>query len=209
MEKTTININDKDYPFLLKQINNPPKEIYVYGNFIDLNQKMVTIVGTSFPTYSGRRETKRLVKRLVKKGYCIVTSFTQGVDEVVCETTLENNGKILVVIPGDIEKIRSKKYREKIKQILEKSGNVITEYNSFEQVSPEKYIEINRILCGLSKSLIIIEAGIASGTMITAEFALNQNREVYALIGSLKSAKKVGTNCLIKRGANPIISTVL
>jgi DNA processing protein len=91
---------------------------------------------------------------------------------------------------------------------LENNGNIITEYNCFERVLPQNYLEQNRILCGLSKSLIIIEAGMTSGTMITAKYALEENREIYAVVGSLKSIKKMGTNFLIKQGANPIISAL-
>ena len=203
-----IKIDDKEYPFLLRQINNPPKEIYVYGKKINLNQKLVTIIGTSNPDLNGKIETIKIVKRLIRRGYTIVTAITQGIDETVYTTALENNGKVIVTIPGSIERIESKKYLNKIKYILENNGNVITEYNCFERVLPQNYLEQNRILCGLSKSLIIIEAGMASGTMITAKYALEENREIYAVVGSLKSIKKMGTNFLIKQGAKPIISAL-
>lgn len=203
-----IKLDDKEYPFLLRQINNPPKEIYVYGNDIDFNQKLVTIIGTSHPDLKGKIETIKIVKQLIKRGYTIVTAITQGIDEMIYTTTLENNGKVIVVIPGSIERIESKKYLNKIEYILENNGNIITEYNCFERVLPQNYLEKNRILCGLSKSLIIIEAGMTSGTMITAKYALEENREIYAVVGSLKSIKKMGTNFLIKQGAKPIISAL-
>ena len=204
-----IRINDPEYPFLLRKINNPPKELFLYGKLIDFNQKLVTVIGTSRPTLKGRKETIKIVKQLVKNGYTIVTFITQGVDEIACKAAMENNGKVVVVLPGDISKIKGQKYLKKIKQILENNGSAITEYSSSKEVLPQNYIEINRILCGLSRSLIIIEAGMTSGTIITAEFALEENREIYTVIGSLKSTKKVGTNFLIKQGAKPIISALL
>lgn len=204
-----LKINSDDYPFLLRQIENPPKELYLYGKNVDFNQKLVTVIGTSNPDLNGRRETIRIVKKLVKSGYTIVTSITRGIDEVIYKTTLANNGKVIVVIPGSIEKIKNKKYTRKIEYVLENNGNIITEYNSFKEVVPQNYLEQNRILCGLSRSLIVIEAGRTSGTMLTAKYALEENREIYAVVGSLKSIKKMGTNFLIKQGAKPIISVLL
>lgn len=204
-----LKINSDDYPFLLRQIENPPKELYLYGKNVDFNPKLVTVIGTSNPDLNGRRETIRIVKKLVKSGYTIVTSITQGIDEVIYKTTLANNGKVIVVIPGSIEKIKNKKYTRKIEYVLENNGNIITEYNSFKEVVPQNYLEQNRILCGLSRSLIVIEAGRTSGTMLTAKYALEENREIYAVVGSLKSIKKMGTNFLIKQGAKPIISVLL
>lgn len=204
-----ISIKDPEYPFLLKQINNPPKELYVYGKEIKFNQNLVTIIGTSNPDLSGRRETIRITKQLVRRGYIIVTSITQGVDELAYKAALENNGRAIVVIPGSVEKIQSQKYLEKIKYIMENNGNIITEYDCCKAVLPQNYQEMNRILCGLAPKLIIIEAGKTSGTMATARVALEENREIYAVIGSLKSLKKMGTNFLIKQGAKPIISALL
>ena len=114
-----------------------------------------------------------------------------------------------MVLHGDVQKIKGEKYAKKINYILENNGNVITEYSSFEEILPQNYLALNRILCGLSKSLIIIEAGMISGTAASAQFALEENREIYAVIGSLKSTKKVGTNFWIKQGAKPIISALL
>ena len=113
MKETVIRINEENYPYLLKQIDNPPKQIYVYGNPIDSNQKMVTIVGTCNPTSQGKRETIRIVKELVKRKYCIVTSITKGIDEIVLKTALENNGKTIVVIPWDISDSKNRRYINK------------------------------------------------------------------------------------------------
>jgi len=209
MKKKKIEIKDENYPFLLKQIDNPPKKIYVYGNDIDLNQKMVTVIGTSTPTLKGKIETAKLVKKLIKNGYCIATSISKGIDEIVYRTTLENNGKIIIIIPWDVNDIRNQRNRGKFKYIMENNGNIITEFDSSEGIISKNYIELNRVLCGLSKSLIIVEAGIASRTMITVGYALEQNRDIYVIIGDLKRAKKSGTNSLIKEGAKPIISVGL
>lgn len=209
MKETVIRINEENYPYLLKQIDNPPKQIYVYGNPIDSNQKMVTIIGTCNPTLQGKREAIRIVKELVRREYCIVTSITKGIDEIVFKTTLENNGKIIVIIPWDVDDIKNRRYNNKFKYILENNGNIVTEFNSSEGIVSKKYTDLNRTLCGLSKSLIIVEAGMTSGTLITAKYALGQNRDIYAVLGNLKSPKKVGTNFLIKQGAKPIISAVL
>jgi DNA processing protein len=170
---------------------------------------LVTITGTRNPDTKGKLEAIRITKKLVKNGYTIVTNITQGIDELIYKTTLENNGKAIVTIPGSVEKFKSKRYLDSIKYILENNGNVITEYSCQEDVLPENYLKINRILCGLSRSLIIVEAGKTSGTLLTAKFALEENREIYAVIGSLKSIKKTGTNFLVKQGAKPIISALL
>lgn len=209
MKKTVIKIDEEKYPYLLKQIDNPPKQIYVYGNPINLNQKMVTVVGTCNPSFQGKREAIKIVKELIKRGYCIVTSITKGIDEIVFKEVLENNGKVIVSIPWGIRDIRNRKYLNKFKHILENNGNIITEFDFYEGIVSKKYTDLNRVLCGLSKSLIIIEAGMTSGTIITAQYSLEQNRDIYAVLGNLKSPKKVGTNFLIKQGAKPIISAVL
>ena len=206
MKKTIIGINNEKYSILLKQIENPPKKIYVYGNEIDLNQKMVTIIGTCMPTWKGKMDTIKLVKKLIKNGYCIVTSITKGIDKTAYTTSLGNNGKTIVVIPGDIKDKRNEKYKEEFKYIMENNGNIVTEFDISEGVFSKNYTELNRTLCGLSRSLIIVEAGISSRTMITTQYALEQNREIYAIIGDLKSSKKSGTNFLIKEGAKTIIS---
>ena len=170
---------------------------------------MVTIVGTCNPTSHGKREAVEIVKELIKRGYCVVTSITKGIDELIFKTTVDNNGKLIVVIPGDITDIKNRRYSNKFKYVLENNGNIITEFNLLEGVFLNNYIELNRVLCGLSKSLIIVEAGMTSGTIITAKYALEQNRDIYAVLGNLKSPKKAGTNFLIKQGAKPIISAVL
>lgn len=209
-----ITINNKYYPKNLKKIYNPPKAIYVKGNYKILNNFNISIVGCREATEYGRKAAKYFAYWLSKNNVNIVSGLAKGVDSfayigAICgklDKTKENvdklstGGTIAVVGTGlDIVYPKENKYLEE--KIIKMGGAVISEYPL--GTKPEKYHfpQRNRIISGLSSGVVVIEARKKSGTLITVDFALEEGRDVFVVPGNINSLNSIGTNNLIKQGA--------
>lgn len=193
----TITFYDNRYPFMLKEINSPPLCLYCKGNIQLLNTTCVAVVGTRKPTEYGVVVTKQFAKELVEADVTLVSGLASGVDSITHKIALENNGKTIAVIAGGINHIYPATNANLAKQIAE-NNLIISENNP--NVKPLAYFFPirNRIIAGLSKGVLVTEAGEKSGSMHTYNYAVEFNREVFAVPGRINSPMSKGTNSIIK-----------
>jgi len=202
-----VDINDPEYPRILKEIYDPPQGIYIRGNIEILNKSGLAVVGTRKATAYGIKATEEIIKNL-PPGLVIVSGLALGIDTVAHRAALKKNIPTIAVLGSSVDD-QSIYPRENAKlayEIIAKGGAIISEYEPPSPPQKQNFPARNRIISGLSKAVIVIEAPEKSGALITAKCALEQNREVYALPGNVFSENSQGTNNLIKQGAHPITS---
>ncbi len=211
MEKNNIDIisiNDENYPQILKKIYDPPISIYIKGNKSILNEKSVAIVGCRQASDYGKSAAKYFAYNLSKNQVNIVSGLAKGVDSyahigsICAYSTREKSGKTIAVIGNGLDTVYPKENEYLAKEIIKKGGAIISEYPLGTKPEKINFPARNRIISGMCNSLIVIEAKKKSGTLITVDFALEQGREVYVVPGNIDSYNSVGTNELIKQGAN-------
>ncbi len=203
---TTLTIFDEEYPSLLKEIHDPPWVLYAIGNTKLLQTNMLSIVGTRYPTNYAFESMKLIMKELPQKMFTIVSGLALGIDTYAHQLAMEyQHGTIAVIGSGfyHLYPAQNKSLAEKISQ----SNLLLTEYPP--SYSPRKWYfpKRNRIISGLSLGTVVVEAKEKSGSLITADSAIEQGREVFAIPGSIVSAYSKGTNQLIQQGAKLITST--
>ena len=196
-----ITINESLYPKKLKEIYDVPICIYIKGNKNILNQTIIGIIGCREASMYGIKAAKYFSYNLSQKGIIIVSGLAKGIDSFSHIGTIEANGKTIAVVGNGLDIIYPKENYYLEKKIIQKGGAIISEYPL--GVKPEKmnFPARNRIISGISKGIIVIEAKRKSGTLITVDFALEQGRDVYVVPGNINSINSVGTNDLIKQGA--------
>lgn len=196
-----IEIENKLYPKILKEIENPPKKLYVSGNENILNSNCISIIGSRKNTEYGKRWCINFVKELVKYNLKIVSGMAKGIDKIAHEAVIKSGGKTIAVLPSGLENIYPKENLKLYNEIILNGGCVISEYEPNTEANSKRFLERNRIVSGLSIATIVIEAAYRSGTSVTAKIANKQSRDVFCIPGSLDSPKSVGTNRLIKEFA--------
>lgn len=203
-----ISFGEDGYPKLLAQISDPPKQLYCRGNLDLLNSECIGVVGTRKLTPYGKESAQYITRGLATAGFTIVSGLAMGIDAVAHQTTLETGGKTIAVLGGGIgnQKIGPKINLPLAKRILENNGLLVSEYSDDEEIYAPNFAMRNRIISGLSKGVVIIEADRDSGSLITAKCALDQNRDVFAVPGNIFSNKSIGSNDLIKKGAKLVTS---
>lgn len=204
---TILTINDSRYPDLLKEITSPPYIIYMKGDF-DFNIfPAIAIVGSRKNTPYGSQAAKVLAKNLAKAGVTVVSGMALGIDSLAHLGALEENGKTVGVLGNglDDESIYPRNNFQLSRRIMG-SGALISEYPFGISAGPLTFPARNRIIAGLALGTVVVEAGEKSGAMITAQYALDFNREVFSVPGSIFSLQSFGTNNLIKRGAKIAMS---
>ena len=206
MQIEKIKINDLGYPFLLSQIYNPPKELFVLGNKEILREKSIAIVGCRNCTSYGVKVAKELAYNLSRRNIITVSGLAKGIDTYCHIGTIEGKGRTIAVVAHGLDMIYPKENRDLAKKIIECGGAIVSEYEVGTKPLKEHFPARNRIISGLAEKTVIVEAGEKSGALITANFALEQGRDVYAVPGNIFSEKSAGTNKLIKQGANLISS---
>lgn len=197
----TITIIDENYPYILKQIKDPPIVLYVRGNkHLLSHQPLLSVIGSRNPTKQGWEKVSRIVPALVEEDWTIVSGMARGIDGYAHEQTLQSSGKTIAILGGGFHHIYPKEHISLFENISTK-GLVLSEYPP--DTNPQRYHfpERNRIISGLSFGTLVIEAKKRSGTMITVDQALDQGREVYAVPGSPFEEQTTGCNYLIQEGA--------
>ncbi len=190
------------------EIPQPPKELYVIGSLDELlTQPLITIVGSRKVSNYGRTITAKLAKELAERGVVIVSGLALGVDSIAHTAAIEAGGKTLAVLPSSLDKIYPSSHTQLAKRILETGGVLLSEYPEGTMPVRGSFIARNRLVSGISLGVIITEAAEKSGTLHTANFALEQGKTVMAVPGNITSELSTGTNNLIKVGAVPITST--
>ena len=201
-----INIKDKSYPWLLANIHNPPENIYIKGNRELLLKRCITIVGTREATEYGKLVLNSLLKPCLKTlNISIVSGMAEGIDTLVHKKCLEQGISTIAVIAGGIDNIYPSS-NEQLYMNICNNGLVIAEYDGFVTVKKGMFPMRNRILAGLSDTTIVIEADMDSGSLITANLALESGRDVYAIPGDIGRNTSRGCNRLIQQGVEVITS---
>jgi DNA processing protein len=192
-----------EYPRLLKEISDPPAFLFCKGNREILASSKLAIVGTRSVSNYGRTVISQMVEPLVDSQITIVSGLAQGIDGLVHRNVVKNGGSALAVIPGGPLKGFPRRNQDLYEKICEENsrGLVISEYYPGVSINRGMFASRNRIVAGLCELVLVIEAPQRSGALITADLALQYNREVAALPGSIFNRASVGTNELIKQGA--------
>ena len=197
-----ININDKNYPKLLREIKNPPKVLYFQGEVLP-DENCFAIVGTRMCSAYGKEAALEIAGDLAEAGLTTVSGLAPGIDTSVHLATVERNKRTIAVLGTGIdeESIYPKENLKLAKRILETGGCLISEYPSVTPGSKFTFPQRNRIISGLSLGILVIEAKEKSGALITAEWAKKQKRPVFAIPGPIHSSNSKGCHHLIKHGA--------
>ncbi|MBO6233341.1 MAG: DNA-processing protein DprA [Clostridia bacterium] len=199
-----ITMENEKYPILLKQIYDPPKCLYVMGNIEILNNQSIAIVGCREATEYGKKAATYFSYNLAKQNVTIVSGLARGIDSYSHIGTLKANGKTIAVIGSGLDIIYPKENEQLAKKIVEQGGAIISEYPLGTRPQKEYFPARNRIISGISQATLVIEAKEKSGSLITADFAMEQGKDVYSVPGNINSKNSVGTNNLIKDGAIPV-----
>jgi DNA processing protein len=199
-----IDIFDATYPALLKEISHPPLVLYAKGNVDVLNKFLFAIVGTRIPTLYGISMAEELSYKLSSLGLVIVSGLARGIDTAAHRGAIKT-GETVAVLGSGLLNIYPPENKSLAEQIISK-GVIISEFPLKQPPLKENFPRRNRIISGLSKGVLIIEAALRSGALITAHHALEQNREVFALPGKADSPLSKGTHLLIKEGAKLVDS---
>lgn len=196
-------------PALLRHIPTPPKQLWVRGASLDeLCQKpCLAVIGSRAVTPYGRMVVQQLLPELCRQGVVIVSGLALGTDALAHRAALENGGSTIAVLPSSVEEVYPASNRQLAEQILNAGGALVSEYPSGTLARRENFIARNRLVSGLSKAILIIEAAEKSGTLHTANFALEQGRDVLVVPGNITSPQSAGTNNLLKVGATPVTSS--
>jgi len=208
IEKQDIKIltwEDEVYPQRLKEIDQPPPVLYIRGEYLPDDLFAVAIVGTRRVTPYGRQITEELSSFLAANNMTVISGLARGVDAVAHQTTLKAGGRTIAVLGSGVDKIYPPEHRALADQILER-GAIVSDYAPGTPPEASNFPPRNRIISGLSLAIIVVEAGETSGALITAEFAAEQGREVFAVPGSIFAPQSKGTNKLIQNGALPLLS---
>ena len=195
-----LTLEDPEYPSLLKSIYDPPPVIYYQGTFLDERSVPLAVVGTRKASSYGRMVTEKLCTALSERGVCIVSGMARGIDTLAHQSALKLGNPTIAVFGCGLEYTyppESGSLRRKI----EEQGAVISEFPMSTKPDRNNFPARNRVISGLSYGTLVVEAGEKSGALITAQFALEQGREVFAVPGNIYSSESRGTHTLIKMGA--------
>lgn len=204
MNASVITLWDEDYPFLLKKIFSPPLILYMKGSFAERDRCSVAVVGTRKPTSYGRIQTEKLTSELAGQKITVISGLARGIDSITHSAALKNSSRTIAVIGSGLDVVYPPENKRLFEQVAE-NGAVISEYNLGTKPDAQNFPRRNRIISGLCPGCVVIETGITGGAMQTAAFALEQNREVFAVPGNLGVKQSEGTNLLIQRGEAKLI----
>jgi len=203
IEKHQIHIitcEDNEYPEHLKVIFDPPPIMYLKGNRLQHHEIMVAVVGSRKASTYGRITAEKICSELALKGVVVVSGMARGIDSAAHRGTLKAGGRTIAVMGCGANVIYPPENKQLYDEIVEK-GTIISEFPMHTKPDRGNFPTRNRIISGMSLGTVVVEAGIRSGALITADMALEQGREVFAVPGNITSASSRGTNRLIKQGA--------
>ncbi|NTV35757.1 MAG: DNA-protecting protein DprA [Anaerolineaceae bacterium] len=196
--------NDEDYPKHLKQIDQPPPVIYTRGRIDFEDDSAIAIVGTRRASAYGRQIANDLAGFLARNGITVVSGLARGIDGIAHESAIKNGGRTLAVLGSGVDVVYPPEHRLLSEKIIEQ-GALVSDYPPGTPPDSTNFPPRNRIISGLSMATVVIEAGETSGALITASFAANQGRDVFAVPGNINAPQSCGTNRLIENGARPLL----
>ncbi|MCA9391923.1 DNA-processing protein DprA [candidate division WWE3 bacterium] len=193
-----------DYPVLLRDLYDPPPIIYFRGDYKNSDMNSLGVVGTRRYTRYGEQVVQNIVGEASANGITIISGMAIGIDTFAHKSALANNARTIAVLGSGVDVIAPAQNARLYQDIIE-HGCVISEFPMGTQAARFTFPQRNRIIAALSRGVLVVEAGEMSGTLITADFALDIGREVYAVPGSIFSHASVGTNKLLSMGAKPVL----
>jgi len=202
---TILTWIDEKYPARLKEIEQPPPVLYVRGELLPEDDFAVAIVGTRRVTPYGRQITDDLATFLGANGVTVVSGLARGVDGLAHDAALKAGGRTIAVLGSGVDRIYPTENRALAEQVI-LHGALISDYPVGTAPESSNFPPRNRIISGLSLAVIVVEAGESSGALITAEFAAEQGREVFAVPGNILAPQSKGTNRLIQNGALSLLT---
>lgn len=205
MKINMLTPNHPDFPEQLKTIPAVPKKLFILGNPKVLHSEhIVAIVGSRKASSYGTATTQQIVRELAKHQVCVISGLALGVDGTAHTEALAAGTPTAAVLPSGLDEFYPRSHHQLAKQILDAGGALVSEYPEGTPPLRNNFIERNRIVSGLASTVIVTEAAEKSGTLHTANFALEQGKTVMAVPGNITSHLSQGTNKLIKAGAEPI-----
>lgn len=198
-----IKILEKDdplFPIKLKEVRPKVKRLYIEGNERILNNFGIAIIGSRNSSKEGEKITEEIVTKLVKKDIIIISGLAKGIDSKAHQACINSSGKTIAVIGSGFNNIYPKENEKIYKRIIETGGTIVSEYPPDTPVDSRNFPKRNRIISGLSEGVVMIEGKYRSGTTITAQYALNQNKKVFCLPHSISNSYGIGPNSIIQKG---------
>lgn len=201
-----VTWNDAEYSSLLKEIHDPPHTLFVRGT-LPQSDFTLAVVGTRMATTYGRQIVEQIVRPLARSGMVIVSGLALGIDALAHTATLNEQGTTVAVLGGGCDRatIYPTSNRALAERIVAEGGAIISEYPPGTLAMPYHFPHRNRIIAGMSRGTLVIEAAEDSGSLITAKHALEQNREVFTVPGDITRDTSKGPNNLLKMGAHPVL----
>ena len=197
--------DDPEYPASLRMVDGAPPVLYVRGRMTSQDEWAVAIVGTRRATTYGREVAQVLASELARAGVTVVSGMALGIDTVAHRAAMDAGGRTIAVLGSGVDQLYPPQNRGLALSIVQQ-GALISEYALGTRPDANNFPPRNRIISGLSRGIIVVEAGERSGALITAQFAAEQGKELFAVPGSILSPGSTGCNLLIQQGATPLLS---
>lgn len=198
-----LSLPDREYPAILRQISDAPPVLYIKGRILPQDDLAIAVVGSRLATPYGKQVTEKLVFDLVRAGLTIVSGIARGIDSVAHSTALEAGGRTIAVLGTGVDLVYPPENKSLAEQIV-KNGALVSEFPLGFTPKASNFPARNRIISGLSLGVLVTEAAIDSGSLITAGQAAEQGREVFAVPGPVYSKMSAGANNLLKEGVHPL-----
>lgn len=200
-----ITLDDDDYPALLRELPDSPPVLFVKGTLLDADRWAVAFVGTRRATAYGREITRQLVSSLTTAGITIVSGLALGIDAAAHKAALEAGGRTIAVLGCGIDRVYPPEHR-KLAADIASNGALISEFPLGTEPEGKNFPVRNRLISGLALGVVVVEAPLNSGALLTADQAIEQGRDVFAVPGNVTSPASAGTNRLIQSGAKLVVS---
>lgn len=200
-EVTLLSVDDADYPSLLREIRRPPPLLFILGDPTCLNLPQVAIVGSRNPTPGGSDNAYQFARFLAGAGFVVTSGLALGVDGAAHAGALAADGRTVAVLGTGIDRLYPARHRRLAEDIVARGGALVSEFPLETRSNASNFPQRNRIISGLSCGTLVVEAAVQSGSLITAKLALEQNREVFAIPGSIHNPLARGCHKLIREGA--------
>lgn len=205
LQVSVLTWDDPDYPQRLRDIPQSPPVLYLRGEFQPADDFAVAIVGTRGPTPYGREVAQRLAIGLASAGATVVSGLARGIDAIAHQGALKAGGRTIAVMANGLDRVYPPEHHQLANEVSA-NGVLLSDYPVGRKPDPGNFPARNRLISALARATVVVEAGERSGALITADFAVEQGRDVYAVPGSILSPKSAGSNRLLRDGAQPLLS---